>query len=36
MIDLTLFLDFYFTPYLFGASVFYGVFRLTKYLMRGN
>lgn len=33
MIDISLFLDFYFTKYLFMASVFYGVCRLVKMLV---
>lgn len=36
MIDLTIFLDFYFTKWLFMASVFFGVCKLVnKLIMRG-
>ena len=36
MLDITILLDFYFTKYLFMASVFYGVCNLTrKLLIRG-
>lgn len=33
MIDLSIFLDFYFTKYLFIASAFYGVCQLVKKLV---
>jgi len=33
MIDLSILLDFYFTKYLFLASVFYGICQLVKKLM---
>lgn len=36
MIDLIILKDFYFTKWLFMASAFYGVCRLTRKLMRGN
>lgn len=36
MIDISIFLDFYFTPYLFGASAFYGVCLIVRKLMTGN
>ena len=36
MIDLGIFINFYFTKWLFIASTFYGVCRLVKRLMKGN
>lgn len=33
MLDITILLDFYFTKYLFMASVFYGVCKLTRKLL---
>lgn len=33
MIDISIFLDFYFTPFLFMASIFYGLVNLVKMLV---
>lgn len=36
MIDISMMLDFYFTKYLFMASVFVGLCRIVRKLMRGT
>lgn len=35
MIDMSIFLDYYFTKWLFMASVVYGIFRLVNKIMKG-
>lgn len=36
MLDISVFLDFYFTPYLFGVSLFYALFRIICIIALGG